>query len=240
MQKESQEKKIFDFNSLLSWFGVFTSQFKNHLILFQKTNTPSDFMALAQEIFTLFRRYLFDMSQIKSGPKRARWLHQQIDTDMKASESKEISCGKGCGHCCHVEKQITNDEAELIVDFIEKENIFFAEVELKSQADRYEQGVPWSSLIVRENRCVFLNQEDSCDIYSVRPTVCRKHRVFSSPTECQKGPEGIIEADAQLIPEILTSAALSLPGNESGPMPVQILDRLNSLNQKDSADPANH
>lgn len=37
--------------------------------------------------------------------------------------------------------------------------------------------------------CVFLNEEDRCSIYNVRPSACRHHVVFSPPDKCSGGSD---------------------------------------------------
>ena len=217
------KKPTLDFNSILSWFGTFTPQFKNYLIAFQRTNPDAEFTLLATEIFQLFRKFLMDISRVPKGPERAEWVHKQLDLELQASEPDNISCKMGCGYCCHVEKQITDDEVELIHEYVEREEIPIDWKLLEEQSERYLRGEKWNSKIEPQNRCVYLNEENACSIYPARPGVCRKHRVTSPASECAKGPDGQISTDTQLLPEIVTSAALSLPDNPYGPMPVQLL-----------------
>jgi Fe-S-cluster containining protein len=41
----------------------------------------------------------------------------------------------------------------------------------------------------RQLPCAFLTKEKRCEIYAVRPAVCRYHMVVSAPENCEVGPE---------------------------------------------------
>lgn len=225
-EKHSKTRSTFSFSSLLSWFGTFTPQFKAYLHSIRQQNDEENFSAIIKDIFLVFRRYLLEISKIPKGSQRASWAHREIDNEIALSPSTFVSCKKGCNACCFFEKQITEDEAELIIEFVQSEGIKIDETKVFHQATRYDQGIFWDVKSREDSRCVFLDEQGACGIYSVRPAVCRKHRVTSPPQECVKGPEGQVEQDSQLMPELITSVALSLPDNTLGAMPLMLREKM--------------
>lgn len=79
---------------------------------------------------------------------------------------KHMSCGQGCHRCCHPQLTISEIEARLIRSFLAKQHQVLERV-LKLEIDDPYQGA----------RCSFLNAEGKCEIYLVRPIVCRSFGV---------------------------------------------------------------
>ena len=73
--------------------------------------------------------------------------------------------------------------------------------------------------------CVFLGVGDRCSVYADRPGVCRKYHVVSPPSACKSESDGVIP-QIEIMPELIVSAAMSLPDNGIGLMPLQIASRL--------------
>ena len=219
------------FETILGWFGKFTPQFKAYLALFQQTKPAKEFDEIASQVFRIFRRYLFQLSRLQPGPERATWIHQQIDLEMAKTDRSQVTCRKGCGACCYLEKQITLDEAEILVQQM-KSRVLIDRKLLRQQVEKINEGQKWGSVNHQKNRCIFLGKDQACTVYESRPAVCRKHQVTSPPEECQKN-DGVITPQPEMLPELLASAAISVPDLEYGSLPTMIwqeLERQRSLN----------
>lgn len=142
-----------------------------------------------------------------------------------ASPGAEITCKKGCNHCCHLHVDISDDEAKLILDYSEKENITIDWPRLQKQKGReIEQ---WEELTKEDRACVFLNNEGACNIYPVRPNACRKAMVISNPDNCDtiKNPGGKVTWVTSMPAEIVTSAISNT--TKSGTMSDMLFQTIN-------------
>ena len=100
-----------------------------------------------------------------------------------------VSCSKGCWYCCQLSVLITEVEARKIVTHLrENRNIILI--------DR------------NDSRCPFLNEENACSIYPVRPLICRKTLVSSDPILCntQNGENNDVQLKTDVRVEALVSA----------------------------------
>jgi len=93
---------------------------------------------------------------------------------------KHVSCKKGCSFCCHSEIYCTSFEAKDIKKFVRKNKIKYDKELLKKQRKGYDN-LKWA-----EKKCVFLSNKGECNIYEVRPMVCRTHNAISDPEICDR------------------------------------------------------
>jgi len=93
-----------------------------------------------------------------------------------------MSCRKGCAHCCSYEVSITDDEADdlcrLIVDKV---------VEIDIDRLKNHMNVGQDELSGDPRRCIFLNENNECNVYENRPLMCRRFLVSSNPENCKVG-----------------------------------------------------
>ena len=99
------------------------------------------------------------------------------DELIKAYE-KYVPCKKGCGKCCLIPVQIADIERNLIKSFLNKTNNInnyncFNEPKKPEAVD----GLPGGKYV--GIKCPFLNKDDECSIYPVRPYMCRRYIVFN-------------------------------------------------------------
>lgn len=125
-------------------------------------------------------------------------LYILFDKNFK-EQSKYSSCKKGCsGKCCDLIVECTPIEAELIRRYIRrnfskedieriqmynKENIKHMPKYMELKNNEELKNTYYSKNI----KCMFLNMNNECSIYDVRPFTCRHHIVFSSPKQCEPG-----------------------------------------------------
>jgi len=181
------------------------------------------FDQLMNDIRAGYEHYKRLLSQYPAGPQRAMAMHRLMNREIEAVSNVEPTCYKGCGSCCHLEVEVTRDEARLLAGVV-RAGHSIDHARLRLQAARERRSPDWAPMIKAENRCVFLDQSNSCSVYDFRPSICRKHLVTSPPEDCVtdgkplsgSGPGTQTRLPVViLIPygDILLSAALALPDN---------------------------
>jgi len=120
----------------------------------------------------------------------------------------DISCKKGCSHCCHLNVQLSEDEALLIAEYCKESHIPIDRSYLLMQLSVSKEEIwkyPFSA-------CVFL-KDGLCSIYEVRPSACRCFMVVSPPQYCDTKKESpfqpvfSIAAKAELLNYVIMEAA---------------------------------
>lgn len=141
------------------------------------------------------------------------------------AEGEQISCGKGCDHCCHLLVEISWEEAKEMAYWLhqqpEAEHQQFLqriqhnaaeakELFLQSRRDKQYVGRVFDDeaeiseathdayFYDKKRPCPFLSTEGVCLAYEVRPSACRMHLVTSAPELCSVE---VGETDDYNIPE---------------------------------------
>ena len=144
------------------------------------------------------------MSQDERRAKRAGKVVLQLYREYApqvadAAARMGVSCKEGCAHCCMLPATATIPEMVPVVEYLvgradwnrrrpvlERELVHqlteFAGVNVLDERERV-------AFFRRQLPCAFLTGAKRCEIYAVRPTVCRYHMVVSSPENCEVGPE---------------------------------------------------
>jgi len=127
------------------------------------------------------------------GPSVAYTMHGMLDERIAhllttAPRAKDVQCRKGCAACCHLNVDITPQEAELLVAWMREQGIEIDRQRLERQAEK--TGATWNDLSHEDQRCVFLGEDRNCTVYEHRPGACRKYLVVTPPKFCdsQKYP----------------------------------------------------
>jgi Fe-S-cluster containining protein len=216
----------YSFEQILGWFGKFTPQFKFQLLATRRALDSATFDSLIRETLSVFRMLLTDLARFPKGPERARRVFALIDGEYKVSPPQAVSCAAGCASCCKsFPKQITNDEADLLALLVNTGAAQIDRAILDEQVRNLTSSDPSRKTSGAKSVCVFLGEGDRCSIYADRPGVCRKYHVVSPPSACESESDGVIP-QIELMPELIVSAAMSLPDNGIGLMPLQIASRL--------------
>ena len=90
------------------------------------------------------------------------------------------SCKAGCSHCCNVMVAANEREVNLVVDYMEQNNIQVDMNVLKIQSEITDTK---EYVLSPHRKCVFL-KDNMCSIYKVRPSSCRNYFVYSPPEDC--------------------------------------------------------
>lgn len=106
-------------------------------------------------------------------PVLIRQLHRQLELLSEHAQcGGAFACKPGCASCCDKPKQASLAELRYIVSQL-----------ALCQAHQLQH---WRSKIAqtlagKSPNCPFLNQQAACEIYALRPAVCRKAHSYSAP-----------------------------------------------------------
>lgn len=209
-------------NAALSFIPKPTAQLRRMLMERANSTELQEFESILDAVRSLFEKYTRILSDATPGKARALRLHSMIDQAMEATKSFPVSCGKGCGGCCHFAVEITGDEAELLHALLEEGvEIDFARLGRQATLGRDSAAwkIPWSV----ETRCVFLDTDSTCRIYAHRPVACRK-LVVTTPAKLCASSSSMIDPIGVLTVEIIVSAAISLSGYRQGLLSKMLLE----------------
>jgi Fe-S-cluster containining protein len=191
-----------------------TPQLKALLEQYKSLLPEDQFASFEAEVNRLLIHYTDTLANFAPGDERGRRVHDLIEEQNAASSHIKTSCQKGCGACCHLEVEITRDDANILADSIAN-GMTLDTFRLRELSKRVRLDDAWKMGFNEANRCVFLGADNACRNYENRPTVCRKHSVISPVSECETVGGNPIP---KLMPlaEIVMSAAVNQPGNDFG------------------------
>lgn len=157
---------------------------------------------------------------ISKGEELLSNIYSMVDEGLTQFESYS-PCTKGCGHCCSLYLECTAIEAEVIRRHLKntKTEYEIKEIEsyIKDMKEKMETTKSPHDLehhtlhdmyhnYLKENTpCMFLKEDSSCGIYSMRPLRCRGFIVFTSSDKCSLTKEIITP---QLPPIYIGSLAI--------------------------------
>ncbi len=196
-----------------------------HFLDSRKRDLPKEhFETLREALGERFSQYQRLLLEVQSGEPRALLaLHLMNEALMTVAHVK-VSCASGCAGCCHLEVEITEDEAELLACAVQKGVPFDAE-RLSLQAKRSTNAPEWNTGAVSENRCVFLSEHNLCRVYEHRPLACRKLLVTSPKENCTLSQQSVHPVPV-LEAELLLSAVLSLSNTKKGHLAAMLQNAL--------------
>lgn len=190
-----------------------TPQLKSLLSQYKEILSEEEFISFDNEVNRLLLHYINLLSDLPPGVMRGRKVHELIEEQEQLSSHIKTSCQRGCGACCHLEVEITRDDAMVLAESLRAVVVDRGRLRELSKRERLDKA--WAQGFIASNRCVFLGSDNACRNYANRPTVCRKHSVISPAIECEKqGGQPV----PKVIPmaEIIMSAAVNLPENDFG------------------------
>lgn len=146
-------------------------------------------------------------------------LDQDVSEELSRLKAAGIvpSCSKGCSHCCRQEVLTPPPEAGAIASHLRRLDVQSRNA-IRERTEGWlewyentfpmllERGVERARAFYELGpQCLFL-EEDACQIYPVRPPVCRTHFVSSHPDTCRplNDPQAAMEE-----PTAMTSVVLS-------------------------------
>jgi Fe-S-cluster containining protein len=108
-----------------------------------------------------------------------------------------VTCKEGCSHCCMIPATATIPEMVPVVEYLVSRCDWdrrrpALERELTRQLTEFAgvnvlDPIERTRFFTRQLPCAFLAKDKRCEIYAVRPAVCRYHMVVSPPENCALG-----------------------------------------------------
>lgn len=102
----------------------------------------------------------------------------------RKQEGRVVSCRKGCAHCCHIQVAATEWEVQTVLDYMDHVGMEFEESDIQKLERLALVKNDHEYMVHPDRKCVFLGDDNTCQIYEVRPSACRNYFVFSDPEEC--------------------------------------------------------
>jgi Fe-S-cluster containining protein len=103
-------------------------------------------------------------------------VENELRAGLRASDRDMIACSAGCGSCCRVNVATLSPEAHNIAAYLCHAWSAAELDELREQMRRMlviVSGLDDDERIATNQPCVFLDEQQSCSIYPVRPLLCR-------------------------------------------------------------------
>ncbi len=111
-------------------------------------------------------------------------VYRRLDQALSAVPDvpgQTLACKAGCGLCCHYHVYVSASEALALAEHVSAK---FAAVEraaieakLKANADQ-ATALGLDEHMKTNIACAFLTKENTCGVYDVRPSACRKHHSY--------------------------------------------------------------
>jgi Fe-S-cluster containining protein len=135
------------------------------------------------------------------------------------------SCRKGCAHCCYIQVACTEWEAITVLDYMDHIGMSFEESDIQKLENQASAKSDREYMVHPDRRCVFLGQDNTCQIYEARPSACRNYFVFSDPEECDTFKQvgaGRVLSNFNL--DTIAPIAALMEKSELRPFPVHLLN----------------
>lgn len=152
---------------------------------------------------------LMNAEKTNSVEVRLKNIYKFCDSSFAINNEVEsgvrYSCKRGCSACCHINVDITNDEAEILRKLPHgRENL-----ELHKKLGHS----PRSNLSKEQSACPFL-KDNECSIYDNRPFACRVYHVVSDPKFCdiRENAGGMVEVVVKASVDIIRAANYEIYG----------------------------
>ncbi|HEY1079764.1 MAG TPA: YkgJ family cysteine cluster protein [Bdellovibrio sp.] len=205
---------------------------QNFLSQQQDLLNHEDYQALSNEVDDLILKYQGILEVTGPGIARAQKVHEFLNEQNQAFSHVKTSCPKGCGFCCHLEVEITQDDAEALAEEVARLNIPLDLERLTNQSQRIRQDAAWAKGAVPENRCVMLDETNSCRVYEARQTNCRRLSVVSPVSDCHTPGASPV---SRIIPmtEFFMSGYISIPSLTFGSLSKMLIPALEKIQIRD-------
>ena len=165
-------------------------------LIYDQTEVVNAVKNLNQFIVTRIENINSKLSNDEATRKLTR-LYEKLDNALKPIQ-KITSCKQGCNNCCHLPVLCSELENALIKEYMSKHFSKDNLSEFKHKIDKNKETllrlVHINGRFMDENyklysskniSCSFLDSDNNCMIYEVRPFICRKYLVFNEPIVCK-------------------------------------------------------
>lgn len=118
-------------------------------------------------------------------------------------------CQKGCSNCCTDDFDVSVTEFFTILNYLK---IHCNDEQLENICKMSKMkisGISSNEKTVAFSRCIFLNEHSNlCDIYEVRPIICRKYGYYKNATYCIK-----VTSDTKASTSLITNTEVNTSDN---------------------------
>jgi Fe-S-cluster containining protein len=194
---------------------------------YKQSLSVAEFQSFENYVNCMMTKIIDDLAKLPPGAERGKKIQDLMDIEVSLNLSAQVTCHKGCSFCCHLNVEITEDDAVVALEGVNLLQYKIDEDHLSKLSKREKRDERWLKGVVPDNRCIFLDENGACGIYLYRPTICRKVIVTNEPKEC-------FDIDGKVLPvympkaEIILSAALNLPDNNVASMAIMVAEKRQS------------
>lgn len=130
-----------------------------------------------------FLQAYYDLKAFRdeNGPEKFMDLIYSFFDAFSEQAKSHITCTKGCSFCCHDKIFLTKTESLPILEYIKEHNIKPDRILAKKQ----QRAKDFFQLKWKDRKCPFLDKDQNCSIYPVRPIICRSHNSIEDPIKCK-------------------------------------------------------
>lgn len=139
-----------------------------------------------------------------------------------------VTCKAGCSYCCHTVFKVTESEAKVLADSVKSNSLPIDREKLKMQSRALKSVTDknWNNLSYEEKRCVFLDENNMCSAYHIKPYVCSTYIVDTPKENCHEASKKQTRVITAIKPGALVLAAQQ--NEKIGPLPVMLEKELKS------------
>ncbi|MBO9666069.1 MAG: YkgJ family cysteine cluster protein, partial [Bdellovibrio sp.] len=141
-----------------------TPQLRSILENYQSLLSADEFSSFEKEVERLLGHYHGMLAALSPGQERGRKVHEWLHEQELASAHIKTTCQKGCGACCHLEVEVTRDDAIILADSV-VQGMTVDSTHLRKLSSRVRLDSAWTGGYVPNNRCVFLGPDNACRNY---------------------------------------------------------------------------
>ena len=165
-------------------------------IIYDQTEVINAAKNLNQFIMTRIENINSKLSY-EEATRKLRRLYEKLDNALKPIQMVS-SCKQGCNYCCYLPILCSELENQLVKDYMSKhfskDNLLEFKYKIVKNKETLLSLVHINGRFLDENYklyssenipCSFLDGDNNCMIYEVRPFICRKYLVFNEPTVCE-------------------------------------------------------
>jgi Fe-S-cluster containining protein len=183
-----------------------------------KENYGQDaFETASNKYYVCYQHYKNQLEKITNSMERVVSIHQGIDGLMEyhiKKESLKATCRRGCAECCRMFVFASPSEAKFLLRAAKERGMTIDWDRVQKQAGRGEEDF-YTSILGEDNKCVFLDENNSCKLYKMRPSSCRTHYVASKKELCIMDVKNKVQKILNPEAEALVHAYIATEGCEN-------------------------
>lgn len=123
--------------------------------------------------------------QAKQVGRRTLALYREMEPSLQQyAAENNVTCRRGCTHCCNLEIFITFPDAVAMAETIMESPKRLAEVTKRCYDQLPHLTEDTAAYFHKNIPCVLLDEKRDCTVYDARPMPCRHYYVTTPPENC--------------------------------------------------------